>query len=327
MSDPDVGVSVGTAVMLGLLRAPMLVPPTTAYLMVGGRCARDCGFCAQARSSKADETMLSRVTWPPFPARTVIDALAAKDDIFQRVCIQSTSTPDSFERTLRLVAQLKAALPLPVDASLLPPNASAIDEAFAAGLDHLGFGLDAASEAVFAATKGSGWAHYRSAIWLAAERYRGRAAAHLIAGLGESELEMALAMQEHADRGITVGLFAFCPVAGTRLGQAAQPSLAGYRRLQAARYLIANSLGRAVGFAYDEDGRITDFAETDVSSLISGEAFRTSGCPGCNRPFYNERPSGPLYNYPRPLTSEETALALREAGVEALAALVQATCA
>ncbi|HDI74230.1 MAG TPA: hypothetical protein ENF57_04430 [Candidatus Korarchaeota archaeon] len=28
------------------------------------------------------------------------------------------------------------------------------------------------------------------------------------------------------------------------------------------------------------------------------EAFLTSGCPSCNRPFYNERPRGPIYNFP-----------------------------
>ena len=28
------------------------------------------------------------------------------------------------------------------------------------------------------------------------------------------------------------------------------------------------------------------------------EFFNTYGCEGCNRPFYNERPSGPIYNYP-----------------------------
>ena len=35
--------------------------------------------------------------------------------------------------------------------------------------------------------------------------------------------------------------------------------------------------------------------------------FETSGCPGCNRPYYNERPGGMLYNYPRPLTAAEAA--------------------
>ena len=34
-------------------------------------------------------------------------------------------------------------------------------------------------------------------------------------------------------------------------------------------------------------------------------AFLTSGCPGCNRPYYTSRPSGPIYNYPRKLTIPE----------------------
>jgi len=40
-------------------------------------------------------------------------------------------------------------------------------------------------------------------------------------------------------------------------------------------------------------------------ALELGSPFQTSGCPGCNRPYYNEKPSGPIYNYPRSLTREE----------------------
>ena len=35
------------------------------------------------------------------------------------------------------------------------------------------------------------------------------------------------------------------------------------------------------------------------------DAFLTSGCPGCNRPYYTSRPSGPIYNYPRKLNESE----------------------
>ena len=55
------------------------------------------------------------------------------------------------------------------------------------------------------------------------------------------------------------------------------------------------------------DGKIV-FPEALRDYLIEkipGDAFQTVGCPGCNRPYYNERPSGPLYNYPRDLTMEE----------------------
>jgi biotin synthase len=60
--------------------------------------------------------------------------------------------------------------------------------------------------------------------------------------------------------------------------------------------------------SFDLEGRITDFG---VPSLLlknvveSGIAFQTSGCPGCNRPYYNESPGGPLYNYPRKLKQNE----------------------
>jgi biotin synthase len=35
------------------------------------------------------------------------------------------------------------------------------------------------------------------------------------------------------------------------------------------------------------------------------EAFETSGCPGCNRPYYTSRPKGPIYNYPRKINLQE----------------------
>lgn len=42
-------VSYGTAVAMGLIRAKIVVKPTTAYLMTyhDGKCINDCKFCAQ----------------------------------------------------------------------------------------------------------------------------------------------------------------------------------------------------------------------------------------------------------------------------------------
>ena len=39
--------------------------------------------------------------------------------------------------------------------------------------------------------------------------------------------------------------------------------------------------------------------------IMDSNAFFTSGCPGCNRPFYTSKPSGPIYNYPRKLKENE----------------------
>ena len=60
------------------------------------------------------------------------------------------------------------------------------------------------------------------------------------------------------------------------------PDLSVYRRIQAEHFKIKN--------------------KTDK---IEPKAFETPGCDGCNRPFYNETASGPIYNYPRKLTDEE----------------------
>ena len=61
--------------------------------------------------------------------------------------------------------------------------------------------------------------------------------------------------------------------------------------------------------AFDAQGCLLDLG---VPLPASGEPFQTSGCPNCNRPFYNEQPGGILYNYPRPLTAEETAQAVQD---------------
>jgi len=65
--------------------------------------------------------------------------------------------------------------------------------------------------------------------------------------------------------------------------------------------------GRILGFGLEEH-ELSD-------ALKDGQAFQTSGCPGCNRPYYNERPGGPLYNYPHPLTPAEIQQTMREAGL------------
>ena len=44
----------------------------------------------------------------------------------------------------------------------------------------------------------------------------------------------------------------------------------------------------------------------DLERVITQtDAFLTSGCPGCNRPYYTSRPTGPIYNYPKKLNERE----------------------
>jgi lipoyl synthase len=89
--------------------------------------------------------------------------------------------------------------------------------------------------------------------------------------------------------------------------------LAAYRRLQVARDLICVRHLRMDRFVFSATGQLLDYGVGDLEmTLADGTAFRTSGCPDCNRPYYNERPGGVMYNYPRPLTQEEARQAITE---------------
>jgi biotin synthase len=308
-----VNVSIGTAGALGLAEVAMDVAPTAAYLMLGGRCRMTCRFCAQARASSAGALKLSRVTWPEFPLTETVHQLAraVERGAIRRCCLQVTAGRGYYERTLAVIGAVKAATDVPLDAAILPPTMDHVAGLIAAGVDHVGFGLDAASERVFRRVKGGDWTKSLGLIKETARRYPGHAAAHLIVGLGEREQEMIETLQRLHDWGVTVGLFAFTPVRGTPMAHLPPPPMAVYRRVQAARHLIAHGLARADDFSFSPDGRLIDLGLPDLASLLAdGVAFQTSGCPDCNRPYYNERPTGPTYNYPRPLSAEEIGRAL-----------------
>jgi biotin synthase len=142
----------------------------------------------------------------------------------------------------------------------------------------------------------------------AAECFPGRIGTHLIVGLGETEQDMATRLQEMADRQASVGLFAFTPVAGTAWATRAAPSLPSYRRIQAARYLLTTGTCRTGAWRFSPTGSIVSYGLSRAelrARLADGCAFQTAGCPGCNRPYYNERPGRVMYNYPRRLYPEE----------------------
>jgi len=312
-----INTSSGTATVLGLSEAFIDAPPTTAYLLVGERCERDCSFCTQARSSRAPAQALSRVIWPPYEEKKTLLALkeAYQSGKIQRACLQVTVNPGYLLRTEEIIAQLQG---IPVSASVAVSNLDQVAQLLNSGLEIVGLSLDAANEEVYRRVKGSSFAQALGFIEEAAKRFPGRIATHLIVGLGETEEEMAWLIQRLHDRGVIVALFAFTPNPGTALENQKPPSLSTYRRVQIARHLIVHNWARVESFTFSPQGTIVDFGlepEKLLHALHDGQAFQTSGCPGCNRPYYNERPGGPLYNYPRPLTPGEIQQALRGAGL------------
>jgi biotin synthase-related radical SAM superfamily protein/uncharacterized radical SAM superfamily protein len=307
-------VSAGTEVVLGLRQRPMEVAPTTAYLMLdGGGCAMACTFCAQARGSQARADALSRIVWPEHPAGTVLAALQRSPEDLRRVCFQVTVHRGALDEVAAMVQAVRQHTCRPISVAIRPPAVTGVGRLLAAGVDAVGLGLDCANERIYRQVKGAGWQRMIALVEQACRQHPGQIRVHLMVGLGETEEELWRAMQQVYDWGGSVGLFAFTPVRGTPLAGRPQPPLDAYRRMQVARYLLHHGLGRGEHFRFDSTGRLVDFGRPDLPALLAnGEAFRTSGCPGCNRPFYNERPGGTMYNYPRRLSPQEVQEAMSE---------------
>lgn len=325
-------VSAGTAAVLGLNRIRLAAAPTTAYLMTGEGCAHDCAFCTQARSANARRGALSRVIWPEYDPGVVAERLqtAAAEGRLERVCLQVVQGSGWRADVAALVEAVRGGgLPISVSVHLArPEDAVALAEM---GVDRVAIPLDAATPELYEQIKGRPWDPTWRALLRAAELLPGRVGTHLIVGLGEREADLVRLIGELDRHGTNVGLFAFTPVRGTRMEGGSPPPLPVYRRVQAAHYLIRRGIVAADDMTFDADGRIADFglAPAELRAALSGEvpgragdepgaAFRTSGCPGCNRPYYNERPGSELYNYPRPLTSIELQRCLKELGIAAM---------
>ena len=239
-------------------------------------------------------------------------AEAVARGIVLRACLQVTVTNAAPDQAVAILRTVRTLCNVPFDLAILPRDLNQVRSLLDAGADHIGFGLDAACERVYRRVKGGNWARSLALIEATAQTFPGRAAVHLIAGLGETERELTERLQWAHDLGVTTGLFAFTPVRGTRLSEVPPPPLDSYRRLQAAHWLISQGLSRYDNMRFDAEERL---ARLGAPPLQDGSPFRTSGCPDCNRPYYNERPGGVIYNYPRPLTQEEATRACAEMGI------------
>lgn len=306
------GVAAGTASALGLVNLKSDARPTTAHLLLPGRCSFRCGYCARAADGTGLE-FLSRIRWPSFGEGAVYRAISERRAAFERACIQVVQTGDWIEQALRVIKNLRRSA-LPISLATRPIPAVLVGRLLAAGANRIGLPIDVASARLYRRLRGGDYERDVGLIEEAARTFRGRISTHIIVGVGERGDELVDAMLRLHRSGAAIALFAFTPCPGTKMATRAPPDLSRYRRAQVARYLIER--GMDVDFAFDPDGEIADFgfSRQELRGIVGPSAFQTSGCPGCNRPFYNERPSGPMYNYPRPLTGGEHEEGLRLIG-------------
>lgn len=277
-------------------------------------CAARCSYCGLGggRNGGHEGTFI-RVPWPIHQLDDLLGR-AADGAGFARVCVSMIDHPRALADTCAVVARCRERLPLPVSALVAPSVLSGPEDLRAlrtAGVDRLGIAVDAATEALFERHRGGGvggphrWSRYWAEVDEAAEVFGpDNVGIHLVVGLGETEWEMVEIFLMAQDIGVHVHLFSFYPEAGTPLEVHPVPSLGRYRRMQLARFLIAAGSATRRSFEYSTEGRVTDLGVEPATVPHVERAFMTAGCPGsdgtvaCNRPYGNERPSGPLRNYP-----------------------------
>ena len=313
------GVSAGTLGVLGLSNARMMDSPTAAHFLAGERCVNSCAFCSQACDSITVPGKLSRVTWPKWKWLEIREPLKRAIDSgeIKRVCIQTVESPDGTGTALAALRKIKEVSPgVPITVCVYPYSLNRVKKFFNTGADVIGLPIDAATSRIW---KKVGKAGDFDSVWkvleTAAKLWPGRITTHFVAGLGESEEDMVNACRRGAKLGIRIGLFAFTPVRGTRLGQASPPPISSYRRLQIASFAISKNIGIQVVTEKGIIKSIKGLPADIIQRIEEGVPFRTQGCPGCNRPYYNERPGQVMMNFPRSLTREETRRCLAEAEI------------
>lgn len=285
--------SYGSARLLNLISSGPLLKMQTIYTMFGERCAFDCAYCTQAKTSRSPEEMLSRITWPEFEMGKVINAIERSNGV-RRICLQVVSSPSAEEEAFNFVEKIHE-LGIPISASV---RISAFKEAqnwFDHGIERLGMATDAVDEKIYENYRGGKLQKHIELIQRISEAFPARITTHAIVGLGESERQMVEFIQKMCDSKISVGLFAFTPVKGTKLENKPKPSFDSYRRIQMAHYLLKNGLSMVKNFEFSKEGKIISYGFDPTS--IPTSAFETSGCPNCTRPYYNESPGKEPYNF------------------------------
>ena len=278
-------------------------------------CLGKCHFCglSKTRLEGPKGKTFIRVDWPLFSLEEVVERARAKDQI-HRVCISMITHSKALEDTIHVIKTFKQETDLFISVLITPTLIRDRESLMAmkqAGADRVGIAIDAATPELFDCLRGRGvggphrWDHYWDVVRMSEEVFgKFYVGIHLIVGLGETEKEMVEAIQRGQDMGAYTHLFSFFPEKGSPMQDHPSPPLGQYRRIQLSRWIINEGLGSFSQMKFDAQEKLADFG-TDINPLIElGEPFMTSGCPGrdgkvaCNRPYGNERPSGPIRNFP-----------------------------
>ncbi|MFP4087515.1 MAG: radical SAM protein [Desulfobacteraceae bacterium] len=303
-------------------------------------CLARCAYCglSSRRPGAYGKKSFIRVSWPTYPLEEIITRIGERKDRINRICISMVTRKRAVAHTRYVCEQLRSAFDIPVSLLISPTvlNRQDLLDFKKADADMIGVAVDLATPKLFDQYRGRGvggphqWDRYWRCLSDAVDIFgEWNAGVHFMVGMGETEQEMAQAIQRARDLGGRTHLFSFFPEPESAMGNVSPPPLDQYRRIQLARYLIDTRTVRAGEFTYSPEGKIVDtgLAPDALNAIIdSGEPFRTSGCEGydgqvaCNRPYANSRPGPDMRNYPFPPDPRDVQRIRQQMGMPASAA-------
>lgn len=332
-------------------RAEILPTTCYLMTYTDAQCQGHCTFCPQGTHASSEinqenyqqrvsdpkikrslrqpqKELLSRIQWPIFDFKEFIEALnrvqkKAIGPKFTRVCIQVLNYPQMIIDLKSILQAIHIIEPkLPISAAIPPIPKDLMIQLKALGLERIGIALDACTPELFNKIKGHlvngpySWDGHWKALRDALEIYGpGFVTTHFIMGLGETEEELINRIQQVTVAGIQPGIFCFTPIRGTPMENHPRPPIITFRRIQLARMLLLQNLRNFDRFIFHNGllSKIRGLSSSELSNIIKNtSAFKTAGCPNCNRPYYTSSPGQEMDGFPRDLLPEEQSLIFQE---------------
>lgn len=330
--------SIGSATKMGLKNIKMDAEPTNLHLLTynSSGCRANCAFCPQSRFTAEklknlpdSQEFLSRVTWPAFDFEDVISIIKKKypkyemnSSGFQRICLQTLNYSNFEEDVHIILKRLNEVTSIPMSIAIPPVAKEWIKIYKEDGVERLCFALDTATASLFDKIKGQSnngqyyWDIHYNLLKEAVKIFgRGYVSTHLIIGCGETEFEALKFIDQMNLEGIRTGLFAFTPIKNTKMELYLHPPFLTFRKIQLGKFLLDSHKRELKDFTFNFNGELERFniSVEDLQYFIElSTPFQTSGCPGCNRPYYDSRPNEEQYSFPKTLTSAEKKVVFEE---------------
>ena len=282
-------------------------------------CRSDCGYCGLGRSRPGDydEKSFIRVEWPVVPTDDLVERVVRHEEEMTRLCISMVTNRRSYPDTLDISRRIRARTAVPLSVLVAPPTLSedrlrALREA---GVDMIGFGLDAVTEEAFVrhrtdVPQGGGlkWDQYWRMIRAARATFGPwKVNCHTLVGIGETDLDLMRTFADLKAQEIFAYLFCFNPEPDSRMGDWPKSPLGRWRRIQLAKWLLEERDVPLSDFRFDGDGGLVAIGVPEqvvVEAVEGGLPFMTNGCPsaagdlGCSRPYGSYRPAEPYRDFP-----------------------------